>query len=102
MTSQEIQRANDMLEAIRAQREAALNANVQMQAEMAALRRRIAELDAEIAAKDKTIADRDQTIARISCMPAASNHESGASPGQPLPNMPSAPGCGFMDPVPAI
>ncbi len=48
MNEQEIQRANDMLEAIRSQREAALNANVQLQAELASLKRENLILKAEL------------------------------------------------------
>lgn len=43
----ELQRAQDMLGAMQAQRDTALNANVHMQAELMAAQRRIGELMAE-------------------------------------------------------
>jgi hypothetical protein len=61
----EIQRAQDMLNAMQGQRDTALNAIVHAQAEIAALNRALAE-------KDKMIADRDETLANLGRIPVKS------------------------------
>lgn len=50
MTNEQVQRTNDLIAAMQAQRDQALNVNVNAVAENAGLRRRIAELEAENAA----------------------------------------------------
>jgi predicted nucleic acid-binding Zn-ribbon protein len=76
--SAELQKANDMLAAIQSQRDQAMNGLVLAQAEIAALRRQIAEGEQKLKALHETNAEiqaqRDQAlndVSRLSTLPAA-------------------------------
>lgn len=56
MTSPDIQHAQDMLTAMQAQRDTAINANVHAQAQIFALQREVGKLQKEIAELQKTAA----------------------------------------------